>query len=111
MPIIDLTTLAVRKRTDPTWGCKIGVTGVHSLPGGCDLPMRVAVEAVFKSVVGVEAEFNFSGWGETLTPSERAVVDNVSPDIAKDAIYAANQLKESGLAPAVFEILKAEMDA
>ena len=60
-------------RKDPVWGCKIGFkSGVTvTLPGGSDWPMRKAVEDAFKKVTGLDAEFCFSGWGETLTDAEK----------------------------------------
>jgi len=66
-----LDTASVRK--DPIWGCKIGIKSGASitLPGGSDLPMSRAVEEAFKKVTGVDAEFCFSGWGETLTDVEK----------------------------------------
>ena len=61
------------------WSCKIG-TREHFKPSPfADLPMRRAVEAAFKDVAGVEAEFNFSGWGYQLEEMELAVVENRQP--------------------------------
>lgn len=60
------------------WYCKIGGTGCY-LPGGADLPMRDAITNAFRDVAGVYPEFLFSGWGQSLTESERAVVENRAP--------------------------------
>lgn len=64
------------QRTFPVWDCKIGVRGTVNLPSGADWPIRRAVEAAFKEITGVDAEFCFSGWGGTLTEGELAVVEN-----------------------------------
>lgn len=60
----------------PIWGCKIGLKPGKSvvLPGGCDAPMRRAVEEAFLRITGQEADFCFSGWGEELTKDEKAVL-------------------------------------
>lgn len=65
-------------RQGPTWECKIGLRDDKSavLPGGCDLPMREAVEAAFQKIVGQEPDFVFSGWGAELTPTQRHVEYN-----------------------------------
>lgn len=57
-----------------TWACKIGIIGDIDLPGGADLPMRMAIQRAFKEITGVDAEFCFSGWNAELTPVERSVV-------------------------------------
>lgn len=56
------------------WGCKIGGTIPLEIPGDADLPMRKAVQCAFKEITGVDAEFTFSGWAETLTEVEREIV-------------------------------------
>jgi hypothetical protein len=73
---VDLTG-PDRERDGAIWECKIGMregTKVR-LPGGADAPMRKAVERAFLELTGVEAHFNFSGWGGTLTRGEREVID------------------------------------
>lgn len=57
------------------WSCKIGVRTDAGLPSGADFPMRKAVEHAFLEVVGKPDEFNFSGWGATLTANEREVIE------------------------------------
>lgn len=63
------------------WTCQIGVVGNlrHLLPHGSDEPMRDAVEARFARVLGIPAEFVFSGWGDPLPESYLAVVENREP--------------------------------
>jgi hypothetical protein len=58
------------------WTCKIGATIESELPPGSDYPMRQAVEMAFREVTGRDSEFLFSGWGGSLTESERKVVDS-----------------------------------
>ena len=64
-------------RNGAIWGCKIGIrAGTEvTLPAGADGPMRDAIEAAFLEITGLEAEFIFSGWGETLTNHENWVLD------------------------------------
>lgn len=57
------------------WTCKIGIIGDVDLPDGADSPMRMAVENRFKTLTGVNSDFNFSGWGDELTELEMAVVE------------------------------------
>jgi len=61
------------------WSCKIGADIPDELPPGSDHPMRIAVETAFRSITGVDANFNFSGWAGTLDESQRAVVENREP--------------------------------
>ncbi|MAI35032.1 MAG: hypothetical protein CMM07_25620 [Rhodopirellula sp.] len=63
-------------RDGPIWTCKIGLKEGTSavLPGGCDFPMRSAVEAEFKRITGHDCDFNFSGWGGELTKLEKEIV-------------------------------------
>jgi hypothetical protein len=92
-------------RPGSIWGCKIGVIGARPLPMGCDAPMRNAVRAAFRDVVGEDAEFTFSGWSETLTEPEMAVVENRLPDPAH---YAAERLRAAapGLLEAAVEFVR-----
>lgn len=64
------------------WECKIGVLGEVEVPHPGDPPLRRAVEEAFERLTGVEADYCFSGWGATLTESERAVVENRGPEPA-----------------------------
>lgn len=61
------------------WGCKIGGNIPDEIPMGADLPMREAVQRAFKEITGVDAEFTFSGWAETLTEIEREIVSETKP--------------------------------
>lgn len=62
---------------DPaTWSCKIGELPRARLGGGYDLPMREAVACAYNALFGVEPDFIFSGWGASLTKTERAVVND-----------------------------------
>ena len=65
-----------RVRDGPIWQCKIGLKPGKScvLPGGCDFPMREAVQSAFKTITGQEPDFLFSGWGAELTQGEKEVV-------------------------------------
>ena len=70
-------------RDGAIWGCKIGIragTDV-TLPGGADGPMRDAIEEAFLAVTGLEAEFIFSGWGETLAKGEIEDLDESTTHI------------------------------
>lgn len=61
------------------WGCKIGECVEGDLRPGVDEPMREAVTRAYRLITGKEPTFLFSGWGEKLTESERAVVENRLP--------------------------------
>ena len=61
---------------DAIWTCKIGETERSKLPMGADYPMRVAIARAYKEITGEEPKFLFSGWGGSLTESERNVVEN-----------------------------------
>ena len=52
------------------WNCTVIHRDIDpgSLPPGCDLPMRQAVEAAFSSLTGCEAEALSSGWGQDYLP-------------------------------------------
>ena len=58
------------------WFCKIGEVDKSLLPKGSDHPMRVAVSKAYFEITGQHPVFCFSGWGSTLTESERAVVED-----------------------------------
>lgn len=60
------------------WTCKIGTAS--ELPPGADMPMRDAVARAYRELTGRDPEFIFSGWGASLSESERAVVDDRLPD-------------------------------
>lgn len=55
------------------WTCKIGGVYEGDLPDGADAPMRRAVEKAYREITGVDADFNFSGWGGELSASEAVV--------------------------------------
>jgi len=59
------------------WECKIGE--VEDLPDGADSVMREAVERAYLRLTGRPAAFAFTGWGGTLSESERAEVENAGP--------------------------------
>ncbi len=63
-------------RVDAVWGCKIGSLGNTNLPPGADAPMREAVSRAYEELTGTSRQFIFSGWGEALTPIERAIAEN-----------------------------------
>jgi len=56
------------------WSCKIVVRGDVLIPDGFDFPPRCgAIDAVEKT--GIEVLDCFSGWGGTLTETEREIVE------------------------------------
>ena len=61
------------------WDCKIGEIGEDILPPGADYLMRESIRAAYKCLTGREADFVFSGWGGTISESERAVIENREP--------------------------------
>lgn len=69
------------------WGCKIGLVNEsvdeHLLPWGSDNIMRRAVERTFLDLTKIYNDFCFSGWGESLTEQELAVIENRSPRLDK----------------------------
>ena len=67
------------------WTCKVGEAPESKIPRAADGPMRRAVAFAFQSLTGVEPTFVFSGWGDQLDESERAVVENREPDYRKIA--------------------------
>lgn len=62
------------------WYCKIGESAATDLPPGSDSPMRRAIERAYIELTGQEPEFIFSGWGQELDESERAVVEDRLPN-------------------------------
>lgn len=61
-----VTTIPTMKNA---WGCRIGGL-ISPLPAAADAPLRHAVEAAYFRVVGRDADFCYSGWGNKLGPSE-----------------------------------------
>lgn len=59
------------------WYCKIGEG--RPQVNGADFPMRMAVREAYADITGQAPDFIFSGWGASLTESERAVVENRLP--------------------------------
>lgn len=80
------------------WYCKIGGDVGNGLPMGADSPMRDAVAEAFQRLTGRSPEFIFSGWGQQLTESERAVVENRLPDYDK-VMRERDKLGKSGESP------------
>lgn len=58
------------------WDCKIGEVSEGELPDGADLPMRDAIREAYLKITGREPQFMFSGWGGSLTPVQRKIVNN-----------------------------------
>lgn len=83
------------------WSCKIGECDAALLPEGADAPMRAAVGRAYREVTGVDAAFNFSGWGAELEEPERAVVEKREPSEE----YYRDWLKREA-APDLYEALK-----
>jgi hypothetical protein len=75
-------TTCIEELPEQIWGCQIGGKYLR-LPPGSDGPMRTAVEKAFKEITGLDAQFTFSGWSETLSESRRAVLENRLPDYDK----------------------------
>ena len=48
---------------EATWTCEIGPIEREKIPGGGDLPFRLAVKDVFVNMFGQEAPVCSSGWG------------------------------------------------
>jgi hypothetical protein len=61
------------------WSCKIGTRGDVHLPEGADGPMRESVEKAYQGLTGQESEALFSGWGDSFTEGEVAVIENREP--------------------------------
>lgn len=59
------------------WSCKIGETHTHNLPDGADAPMRQAVAEAYERLTGHRPDFIFSGWGDGLSPEERAEATHI----------------------------------
>ena len=79
------------------WKCSVIHRGIDrdSLPIGCDLPMREAVESAFVELTGHHPEAIMSGWGQDYLPEiTEAVLNNRSPSehyyenwrVAKDTL-------------------------
>jgi hypothetical protein len=62
------------------WSCKIGEVDPEKVPQGSDAPMRDAVAKRYRYLTGADPGFIFSGWGDDLDESERAVVEDRLPD-------------------------------
>jgi hypothetical protein len=79
------TQSQVHQNSTTVWTCQIGVLLPvrHLLPHGADAPMREAVERRFARVLGMPAEFTFSGWGDELPEKYLAVVEDRLPDPEK----------------------------
>ncbi len=45
------------------WHCFVGLADNSELEDGCDLPMRIAVDAAFKKITGRDPLITSSGWG------------------------------------------------
>ena len=85
------------------WQCKIGELEEAELhkrwPNGADSPMRHAIREAYLNLTGQEPKYIFSGWGATLTRSEREVVDNVPGD----ECLAMHRVREARFREAVLE--------
>lgn len=79
------------------WSCRIGEINRQTLPGGADFPMREAVRKAYREITGKEPEFVFSGWGGTLTESERALVDQKTTE-KKEGRFVIQGPDQSGFA-------------
>jgi hypothetical protein len=77
------------------WQCTVGETQRHVLPDGADGPMRDAVAERFKELTGKWPDFIFSGWGRSLTESQRAVVDNREPEYEKTDFGIITEVAEA----------------
>ncbi len=56
------------------WSCKIGIVQGSELSMGADSPLRSAVQAAYRKLVGREPDFCFSGWGAKLDVIEAEIV-------------------------------------
>lgn len=83
------------------WECKIGVISEEKLVSNhpLDPEMREAVEKAFKKATGLDAQFNFSGWGAELKESELAVIEDREPDIEVqiDELRRHEEIIQSGI--------------
>ena len=59
------------------WQCLIGPASPDDLPGGCDAPMRRAVDDAFTSITGRIAKHCASGWGASPDAMQREVMDEL----------------------------------
>lgn len=83
MSYVPFPTVAGTKAPDPAnWSCQIGEFPRGFIPPGSDAPMRDAVRDAYRRVTGGhEPVYIFSGWGDPLAESLRAVVESRLPDI------------------------------
>lgn len=72
------------------WECKVGIKGNVEIPGGADWPMRQAIRKAFRDILGVDAEFCFSGWNAELDDIEWDLVRDTSGMINR-ALEVANK--------------------
>jgi len=95
-----------RMTDGPVWDCKIGLKkGTHVvLPGGCDLPMREAIEAEFQRITGHDCDFNFSGWGAELDIVQQRIVEESDATVYEIANEMAKNARKWG--PEVVAMLK-----
>jgi hypothetical protein len=77
------------------WFCKVGGEA-DFFESGADQPMRRAIAKAFREVTGRDPQFTFSGWGQELTESERAVVEDREPKICDPHLYTC---KNCGIEP------------
>lgn len=75
--------MEIERNAQQIWQCKIGECDVALLPRGADAPMRKAIADAYFKLTGVEPTFIFSGWNETLTEYERAIVEKSSVEMEK----------------------------
>lgn len=67
---------------DPAnWSCTVGEYPRGFLPPGSDAPMREVVREGYRRLTGREPDYIFSGWGDPLPESYRAVHENRMPDV------------------------------
>lgn len=65
------------------WTCVIGPADRNKLPGGSDLPMRMAVQSAFQRTTGDGHEICMSGWGSDSETAAKA-------SVKRDFVYAVN---------------------
>lgn len=81
--------------TERIWFCKIGGE-TDFFEKGADSPMRRAIAKAFREVTGRDPQFTFSGWGQELTESERAVAEDREPKVCHPHLYTC---KNCGIEP------------
>jgi hypothetical protein len=70
------------------WTCVVGPADQNKLPKGCDLPMRMAVQAAFANMTGEYPDICSSGWGsDSKTAAEASV--------KKSFVYAVEKANTS----------------